>query len=77
MFELDLKAFVWMCIGAGGVLAVMVIMGLCKVSGRISRIEEEMEDHDRLMVENWNKRFTGNGKPVEMYKDKSHEYTRE
>ena len=56
MFELDLKAFVWMCIGAGGVLAVMVIMGFCKVSGRISRIEEEMEDHDRLMVENWNKR---------------------
>lgn len=56
MFELDLKAFVWICIGAGGVLAVMVIMGLCEVSGRISRIEEEMEDHNRLFVENWNKR---------------------
>lgn len=49
MFDFDLKAFVWLCIGAGGVLAVMVIMGLCEVSGRMSRIEEEMEDHDRLM----------------------------
>ena len=70
MFELDLKAAVWMCIGAGGVIAAMMVLALCEASGRISRIEEEMEDHDRLMVENWNKRFTDSGKPVEMYKGK-------
>ena len=74
MFEFDLKAAVWMCIGAGGVIAAMMVLALCKASGRMSRIEKEMEDHDRLMVENWNKhwnkRFTGSGKPVEMYKGK-------
>ena len=70
MFELDLKAIVWVCIGAGGVIAAMMVLALCKVSGLMSRIEEEMEDHHRLMMENRNKRLTGSGKPVEMYKGK-------
>lgn len=70
MFEFDLKAFVWMCIGGAGVIAAMMVLALCEVSGRMSRIEEAIEDHDRLMVENWNKRYTASGKPVEMYKGK-------
>ena len=56
MFEFDLKAFVWMYIGGAGVIAVMMVLALCETSGRMSRIEEEIEDHNRLFVENWNKR---------------------
>lgn len=51
MFEFDLKAFVWLCIGAGGLLIALVIMSLCSVSGRCSRLEEQREN--RLRVENW------------------------
>ena len=55
MFDFDLKAFVWLCIGAGGVLVVIMVMALCEVSGRWSRIEEAMEDHDRLMEQKWSR----------------------
>jgi hypothetical protein len=51
MFEFDLKAFVWFCIGAGGLLITLVMMSLCSVSGRCSRLEEQREN--RLRVENW------------------------
>ena len=63
MFELDLKAYILLCIGAGGVLVVIMVMALCEVSGRWSRIEEAMDarieeamkDHDRLMEQKWSR----------------------
>ncbi|WP_297967084.1 hypothetical protein [uncultured Anaerovibrio sp.] len=55
MFDFDLKAFVWLCIGAGGVLVAIMVMALCKVSGRQSRIEEAMEDYDRMMKQKWSR----------------------
>lgn len=58
MFDFDLKAFVWLCIGAGGLLVAIMVMALCEVSGRWSRIEEAMEamkDHDRLMEQKWSR----------------------
>ena len=51
MFEFDLKEFVWFCIGAGSLLITLLMMSLCSVSGRCSRMEEQDEDHSR--VENW------------------------
>jgi hypothetical protein len=49
MFEFDLKAFVWFCIGAGSLLITLLMMSLCSVSGRCSRMEEQ--DEDRIRVE--------------------------
>ncbi|WP_026766108.1 hypothetical protein [Selenomonas ruminantium] len=51
MFEFDLKAFVWFCIGAGSLLITLVMMSLCNMSARCSRLEEQNED--RLRIENW------------------------
>lgn len=51
MFDFDVKALIWLCIGAGGLLFALAIMSLCSVSGRCSRLEEQRED--RLRVENW------------------------
>jgi hypothetical protein len=51
MFEFDLKAFVWFCIGAGSLLITLLMMSLCSVSGRCSRMEEQ--DEDRIRIENW------------------------
>ena len=51
MFEFDLKAFVWFCIGAGSLLITLLMMSLCSVSGRCSRMEEQREN--RLRVEKW------------------------
>lgn len=52
MFDFDLKAFVWFCIGAGGMVITLLMMSLCSVSGRCSRLEEQRENR-RLRVENW------------------------
>ena len=52
MFEFDMKAFVWLCIGAGGTIITLLMMSLCEVSGRCSRLEEQRENRT-LRVENW------------------------
>ena len=52
MFEFDMKAFVWLCIGAGGTMITLLMMSLCSVSERCSRLEEQRENR-RLRVENW------------------------
>lgn len=51
MLEFDAKAFAWMIIGAGGLLAILGIMGMCESSGRCSRMEEQKEE--QLKVKNW------------------------
>lgn len=52
MLEFDMKALVWLFIGAGGMLMALLMMSLCEVSGRCSRLEEQRENR-RLRVENW------------------------
>lgn len=54
MFDFDLKAFVWLCIGAGGMVITLLMMSLCSVSGRCSRMEELKEAKEgRIRIENW------------------------
>ena len=51
MIELNINSILWLCIGVGSTLIIMLMLGLCAVSGRCSRMEERL--NTRLKVENW------------------------
>ncbi|SDP00040.1 hypothetical protein [Selenomonas ruminantium] len=53
MFEFDIKALLWLAIGAGGTLMALLMLSLCSVAGKCSRLEEQAEN--QLRVKNWNK----------------------
>ena len=48
---IELNSLLWLCAGAGSTLIIMLILGLCAVSGRCSRLEERL--NTQLKVENW------------------------
>lgn len=49
MIEFNFNSLLWLCIGAGSTLTIMLILGLCAVSGRCSRMEERL--NTQLKVE--------------------------
>lgn len=51
MIEFNFNSLLWLCIGAGSTLTIMLMLGLCAVSGRWSRMEECL--NTQLKVENW------------------------
>jgi hypothetical protein len=54
MFEIDMEAIQWFFVGIAvtfGAFLAFMILGLCVVAGRCSRLEEQREN--RFKVENW------------------------
>ena len=51
MIEFNFNSLLWLGMGAGSTLTIMLMLGLCAASGRCSRMEERL--NTQLKVENW------------------------